>query len=451
MVKNKSQTDYLVAIIGRPNVGKSTLFNKLIGQPTAIATNIPGTTRDILYSNISWNKKDFTLADTAGIEMDNKSSLGQDIFMQTQQAVDDADLIIFMTDAREGLQIDDRRSAELIRKMDKPVILVVNKSEGTKYDDSAHEFHKLGLGDPLLISAIAGKGLGDLLDDIVHQLNSIKKPKISIQVEDPDKTRVKIAILGRPNTGKSTLFNKLIGSKRSLVSNEAGTTRDTVNAIIDTEDMDIELIDTAGLRRRGKIEQGIEKFSSLRLIRALKEADIALLLLEAPEGVIAQDMHIAQIILEEAKGFIFIINKWDAIEKDGKTTAEYDRYLDSKFAFVKWAPHLYVSALTGQRTDKIINLIKETWQSLNTKIPSKRLNTIIGDAYITNPPKGKKKPPKIYFASMNNLNPPTIKLKVNYPEEIHFSYLRYLENKIRQEFPLPGAPIKWQLIKSSTK
>lgn len=451
MAQKNLQTDYLVAIVGRPNVGKSTLFNKLIGQQIAIATDIPGTTRDILYSNISWNKKNFTIADTAGIEIDNKSSLGQDVFLQTQAAIESADLIIFMTDAREGLQIEDKRSAGLIRKMNKPVILVVNKSEGKKYDNSVHEFYKLGLGEPLLISAIAGRGLGDLLDNIVNQLKSIKKPKAIKKVKDTDKPTVKVAILGRPNTGKSTLFNKLIGIKRSLVSDIAGTTRDTVNAVISTDDLDIELIDTAGLRRRGKIEKGIEKFSFLRLIRALKEADIALLLLEAPEGVIAQDMHIAQIILEEHKGFIFIINKWDSIEKDGRTTAEYDRYLNQKFAFVKWAPHIYVSALTGQRTDKIINLIKETWQSLNTKIPTKRLNTIIGDAYTSNPPKGRKKSPKIYFASINNLNPPTIKLKINYPEEIHFSYLRYLEKKIRKEFPLSGSPIKWQLIKSSTK
>ena len=451
MVQKNLQTDYLVAIVGRPNVGKSTLFNKLIGQQTAIATDIPGTTRDILYSNISWNKKNFTIADTAGIEINNKSSLGQDVFLQTQTAIESADLIIFMTDAREGLQIEDKRSAELIRKMNKPVILAVNKSEGKKYDDSVHEFYKLGLGEPLLISAVAGRGLGDLLDDIVNQLKKIKVPKMARKVKDTDKPIVKVAILGRPNTGKSTLFNKLIGTKRSIVSDKAGTTRDTVNAVISTEDLDIELIDTAGLRRRGKIEKGIEKFSFLRLIRALKEADIVLLLLEAPEGVIAQDMHIAQIILEEHKGFIFIINKWDSIEKDGRTTAEYDRYLNQKFAFVTWAPYIYVSALTGQRTDKIINLIKETWQSLNTKIPSKRLNTIIGDAYVANPPKGRKKSPKIYFASINNLNPPTIKLKINYPEEIHFSYLRYLEKKIRKEFPLSGSPIKWHLIKSSTK
>lgn len=451
MVQKNLQTDYLVAIIGRPNVGKSTLFNKLIGQQIAIATDIPGTTRDILYSNISWNKQNFTIADTAGLDLDNKSSLGQDILVQTRMAIESADLIIFMTDIREGMQTEDKRSAELIRKTNKPVILAVNKSEGKKYDNLVHEFYKLGLGDPLLISATAGRGLGDLLDDIVNQLKKIKKPRVIKAVKNIDRPKVKIAILGRPNTGKSTLFNKLIGTKRSMVSKEAGTTRDTVNAIIETEDLDIELIDTAGLRKRGKIEKGIEKFSSLRLIRALKEADIALLLLEAPEGVIAQDMHIAQIILEEHKGFIFIINKWDAIEKDGKTTAEYDRYLDKKFAFIKWAPHIYVSALTGQRTEKIINLIKETWQSLNTKIPSKKLNTIIGDAYVANPPKGKRKSPKIYFASMNNVNPPTIKLKVNYPEEIHFSYLRYLEKKIRKEFPLSGSPIKWQLIKSSTK
>lgn len=449
--KQTIKPNYLVAIVGRPNVGKSTLFNALVGKKQAILSDIPGTTRDILYGDVSWNRVNFTIADTAGIELDKKSELDKDILAQTRMAIESADLIIFLTNVREGLQNEDKRAAELIRKLNKPVVLAVNKAEGRKYDDIAHEFYSLGLGEPLLISAIRGRGTGDLLDDTVNILKKIKKPKTQKISATKEKPRIKIAILGRPNVGKSTLFNKLAGEKKSIVSDKAGTTRDTINTTIDTDDLEIEITDTAGLRRRGKIEKGIEKFSLLRVIKTLQDTDIAILLIEGPEGILAQDLHIAQIILESKIGFIIAINKWDAIEKTGKIVAEYDKYLEQKMAFVKWAPHLYISALTGQRTEKIIDIVKQTWESLNTKIPSKRLNTIIGDAYANNPPKGKRKPPKIYFASISRLNPPTIKLKVNYPEEIHFSYLRYLENKIRMEFPLPGSPIRWELVKSSTK
>lgn len=450
-IKQTTRPKYLVAIVGRPNVGKSTLFNKLIGRRQAILSDIPGTTRDILYGDIIWNRVNFTIADTAGIEIGKKASiLDEDILAQTQTAIAAADLIIFLTDAREGLQNEDRKAAELIRKLNKPVILAVNKAEGTKYDNTVHEFHKLGLGTPILISAIRGRGTGDLLDNTVRELKKIKKPRTK-KASVSDKNRIKVAILGRPNTGKSTLFNKLVGEKRALVSSQPGTTRDTVNAVIETKDLEIEIIDTAGLRKRGKIEKGIEKFSSLRVIKALQNADIALLLIEGPEGVIAQDMHIAQIILEERKGFILLINKWDAVEKTGTITAEYDKYLDQKFAFAKWMSRIYISGLTGQRTQNIADAIKETWESLNTRIPSKKLNNIIGDAYHANLPKGKRKAPKIYFASIRQVNPPTITLKTNHPEEIHFSYLRYLENKIRTEVPMIGSPLKWDVIKSSTK
>lgn len=450
-IKQTIRPKYLVAIVGRPNVGKSTLFNKLVGQRQAILSDIPGTTRDILYGNITWNRVNFTIADTAGIEIEKKASiLDKDILAQTQIAIETADLIIFLTDAREGLQNEDKKAAELIRKLSKPVIVAINKAEGTKYDNVAHEFHKLGLGTPMLISAIRGRGTGDLMDNTVKELKKIKKPGVQKSPTSNQK-RIKVAILGRPNTGKSTLFNQLLGEKRSLVSSQAGTTRDAVNAVIKTDDLEIEIVDTAGLRKRGKIEKGIEKFSALRVIRTLQDADIAMLLIEGPEGVIAQDLHIAQMILEESKGFVLIINKWDIVEKTGSITAEYDKYLDQKIAFAKWMPRVYVSALTGQRTQRITDAIKETWESLNTKIPTKRLNNIIGDAYHANLPKGKRKIPKIYFASMRQLHPPTITLKTNHPEEIHFSYLRYLENKIRAEIPMVGSPLRWDLVKSSTK
>lgn len=443
-------SNYLVAIVGRPNVGKSTLFNRLIGQKQAILSDVPGTTRDVLFGNTTWNRVGFNLADTAGIEVDKKSPLQQDVFLQTQVAIESADLIIFLVDAREGRQNEDKKAAELIRRLNKPAVLAVNKAEGTKYDDMVHEFHSLGLGEPMLISAIQGRGVGDLLDNLAARLKKIKQPRLP-RLKANEKPQVNVAILGRPNVGKSTLFNKLVGQKRAMVSPQPGTTRDAIDMTVNAGEINIKFTDTAGLRRRGKIEPGIEKYGSLRVLRALQHTDLALLLLEAPEGIIAQDMHIAQMILEEHKGLIIVVNKWDAVAKDGKTTAQYDKYLAQQLPFIPWAPHIYVSALTGQRIDKLVNLIKDTWDSLNTKISAKQLNSIIGDAYGANPPKGRRRPPKIYFASMRQVNPPTITLKANRPEEIHFSYLRYLEKKIRAQFPMTGAPLRWHLIKSSTK
>ncbi len=438
-----------MAIVGRPNVGKSTLFNKIIGKNRAILSHIPGTTRDILYENVIWNGLDFTVADTAGIELDTQSELEKDILLQVKVALEAADLIIFMVDARQGQQVEDLKAAELIRKLNKPVTLAINKAEGKQYDISAHEFYKLGLGEPILISAVSGRGIGDMLDNIVQQLK--QQPKKILKRTQDDKKITKVAIIGRPNTGKSTLINQLAKKKLSLVSALPGTTRDTVRTVIPIKNIQIELTDTAGLRRRGKIDQGIEKFSSLLVIKAVKEADIALLVIDAAEGVLAQDLHVAQIIEEERKGAILVINKWDIIEKNPSVTSEFDKYLDHKFVFLPWMPRVYISALTGQRTDKIIDEILKVWEALNTKIPSKTLNNLIGDAYASNPPKGRRKSPKIYFASQINVNPPTIKLKVNYPEELHFSYMRYLEKQLRQKYPLTGAPISWHIVKSSSE
>lgn len=441
---------YLVAIVGRPNVGKSTLFNRLVGSRQAILSDIPGTTRDVLFGNVSWDKTSFAIADTAGIESDIQTDLEKDILAQTQLAVDSADLILFLADAKTGLQPDDKAAAALIRKLSKPVILVINKAEGTKYDQLVYEFHQLGLGEPRLISAIQGRGIGEILDEIVKRLKKIRKVGKTVLAKDA-KPVVRVSILGRPNVGKSTLFNQLMGSKKAVVSNQPGTTRDAITARIPGEDVDIEITDTAGLRRPGKIERGIEYFSSLRALRSLQNVDIALLLMEADEGVIAQDMKVAQMILSEDRGLILVINKWDAVDKDDKLMAEYERYLAQKFPFAPWAPRVYVSALTGQRADKIISTIKTVWHSMNEKIPTKQLNQIISSAIAAKPPLGPRKLPKIYFSSIKRVNPSTITLKVNYPEEIHFSYLRYLEKKIRERYPLVGAPIRWDIIKSSNK
>lgn len=446
---------YLVAIVGRPNVGKSTLFNRLVGHRQAILSDIPGTTRDVLFGDVTWGKTNFTVADTAGLESDAQTDLEKDVLAQTQLAIDTADLLIFLVDAREGLQNEDRAAAELIRRLGKPVLLVVNKAEGTKYDHLVYEFHRLGLGEPRLVSAIQGKGIGDTLDETVKKLKKIRKTPALLPLAKGGRGGVKpvvrVSILGRPNVGKSTLFNRLIGRQRSIVHHLPGTTRDAITILIPGDDLDIELTDTAGLRRPGKIGRGVEYFSSLRALRALQQVDIALLLMEADEGVLGQDMRVVQMILEEHRGLILVINKWDAVEKDDKLMAEYEQYLDQKFAFARWAPRVYVSALTGQRAEKVIAMIKTVWHSLNEKIPTKKLNQIISDAYFAKPPKGMRRIPKIYFASMRQVNPLTIVLKANYPEELHFSYLRYLEKKVREHYPLIGAPIRWEVIKSSNK
>lgn len=448
MEKQVIKSGYVVAIVGRPNVGKSTLFNRIIGQNRAILSNIPGTTRDILYERVTWNSFEFTLADTAGIELDPTSPLEEDILLQTQTAITGADLIIFMADVKTGQQTEDLKAGELIRKLSKPVVLAINKAESAQYDSTVHEFYKLGLGEPIPVSALTGKGIGDILDNIVQQLQKLPKKTLK-QTRNEDKI-IRVAIMGRPNTGKSTLFNQLAKRKISLVSDIPGTTRDIIKTSVDTGEFKIELTDTAGLRRRGKIDKGIEKFSSLLVIRAVQEADIVLLIVDAEEGILAQDLHIAQIIETEHKGCILVANKWDAVEKNASITSEYEKYLRQKFIFLPWLPILYVSALTGLRTDKIASAILEVWGALNTKIPSKALNNIIGDAYASNSPKGRRKSAKIYFSSQVATNPPTIKLKVNYPEELHFSYLRYLDKALRSRYPLIGAPIKWEITKSST-
>jgi len=439
---------YLVAIVGRPNVGKSTLFNRLIGQKQAILSDIPGTTRDVLFGEVTWNRLAFTVADTAGIELDEKSQMADDILLQIKAALDSADLIMFMVDSKEGLNPEDKRAADIIRKLNKPVVLLINKTDTKPGQQNVSEFHRLGFKQYFETSGLSGKGVGDVLDEIVAQLKKISKPKT---VKKEDKEIVKVAIIGRPNSGKSTLFNKLVGKKRSVVSEVAGTTRDAINERIEFQDKIIEFVDTAGLRKRGKIEKGIEKFSSLRVLRSIQQADICLLVTEAQEGVIAQDMHIMQMILESLKGVILVVNKWDLVDKTYKITAEFDKYLDSKYAFASWMPRVYISALTGQRVNKLQEQIMFVWQARNIKIPTKDLNRLIAKAVSSQPPKGRRTVPKFYYSSQRDVNPPVFELKVNRPKEVHFSYLRYLEKQIRTSWDFTGTPIKLVLKKSSNK
>lgn len=438
---------YLVAIVGRPNVGKSTLFNRLIGKRQAILSDIPGTTRDVLFGEVAWGRITFTVADTAGLELEDRSELAENILLQTRSALDAADLILLMVDAKEGLNPQDQQAAAMIRKLNKPVVLLINKTDTKVAQENISDFYSLGFKHYYETSSLSGKGIGDVLDDVVRQLKKIRRPTVLPQEEEA----VKVAIVGRPNVGKSTLFNQLVGRKRSVVSKMPGTTRDVINERIKVGDKQIELIDTAGLRRRGKIESGIEKFSSLRVLRSIQQADICLLVTEAQEGVIAQDLHILQMILESYKGAILVINKWDLVEKTPRITAEFDRYLDAEYNFVPWMPRVYVSALTGQRVDKLLEQTLSVWQMRDIQIPTKELNRLIARAISAQPPIGKRTSPKIYFSRQIASNPPTIELKTNRPEEIHFSYLRYLEKKIREVWNLTGTPIRFELKKSSSK
>ncbi len=439
---------YLVAIVGRPNVGKSTLFNRLIGKRQAILSDIPGTTRDVLFGEVEWGRMTFTVADTAGLELDDRSELAENVLLQTKAALGSSDLILFMVDAKDGLNPQDEQAAEVIRKLNKPVILLVNKTDTKQGEGNVSEFYRLGFKNYYETSGLSGKGIGDALDEVVKQLKKIKK---STPAPKEEGEIVRVAIIGRPNVGKSTLFNHLVGRKRSVVSSLPGTTRDTINEKIEVGDRVMEFVDTAGLRRRGKIELGIEKFSSLRVLRSIQQADICLLVTEAQEGVIAQDMHILQMVLESHKGVVLVINKWDLIDKTPRITAEFDRYLDVKYEFAPWMPRVYVSALIGQRLDKLLDQVMFVWQARNLKIPTKDLNRLISKAVSAQPPRGKRSAPKMYFSHQIAANPPTIELKTNRPEEIHFSYLRYLEKKIREVWDLSGTPVKFELKKSSSK
>ncbi len=438
MAKAKSKK-YLVAIVGRPNVGKSTLFNRLVGERKAILAEEPGTTRDVLFGTVEWHGYHFTVADTAGFEFDNDTKLATDVLAQTKLAIADADLILFTVNAKEGLNPDDLAAADMIRKYNKPVILLINKTDTKGSVLNVPDFYQFGFKDVFEIAAISGKGVGDMLDSITANLKKIAPtpPKLD---EEPG---IKIAILGRPNVGKSTLFNKLLGKERSVVSDVAGTTRDAINARIGYQGTMLEFIDTAGLRRRGKVEVGIEKFSSLRMLRSAAESDICLLLMEANEGIIAQDLHILQMVLENYRSVILVVNKWDAIEKTQSITSDYEKYIASKYKFAKWIPTIFISALSGQRVERLKDLVLETWAKANTELPAKELHNLINATVIKLAPKSTGKPTIIHKARQIDVNPITIELVVSRPEALHFTYLRYLENTIREHWNLMGAPIKF--------
>ncbi|HVE81162.1 MAG TPA: ribosome biogenesis GTPase Der [Candidatus Dormibacteraeota bacterium] len=423
----------LVAIVGRPNVGKSSLFNRLVGQRQAITHEQAGTTRDPNYGYVSWGKKHFLAVDTAGLQK-GKGEMEAKVQDQVASVADIADLFVVAVDAGTMITDADRQAAKLALKTGKPVILAINKIDtaGAGLGDS---FNRLGIREMIETSAIHGRGSGDLLDAISAHLPEGRAP------EPEDK--ITLALLGRPNVGKSSLLNSLVGKQKTVVSEAAGTTRDVTSAEIKYHGQTIELLDTAGLRRRGKIEPGVEKFSSLRTLAAIARADIGVVLINATELSVAGDQHIAGDVAEAGRGLILVVNKWDLPEKDDKTQSRYTRKLVGDFAFVPWAPLVYTSATQGLNVTKLFELAVDIGKRRQQKISTAKLNNLIQELVAKQPPAGLRgKRPKINYATQIDTAPPTFAIFCTYPELVHFSYQRYLENGIRQQFDFSGTPIK---------
>ena len=429
----------IVALVGRPNVGKSTLFNRLIGEHRAVVHDQPGTTRDRLYGTVAWREREFTVIDTGGIGLESGvGDLLADVRMQAEEAMEEADVLVWVVDASTGLTGADQELADELRRSRKPVLLTANKAENQRrQQDAVAEFSSRGLGEPILVSALHGEGTGDLLDAIVDWF-----PKTPETDETPP--AVSIAIVGRPNVGKSSLVNTLVGQQRSIVRDEAGTTRDAIDSAIVRDRQRILLIDTAGIRRRGKIAPGVEKFSVLRAVRAIERADVAVLLIDATEGVLAQDTHVAGYIEEAAKGLIVAVNKWDLVEKDTRTHQEYTAVVREALKFADWAPVVFVSARTGQRVERLIDQALMIQAERNKRVPTPILNDVIRKAVDVHPLTERGRALKIYYTAQTGVAPPIFTCFCNDPKLVHFSYVRYLDNTLRANFQFDGTPIRIQ-------
>ncbi len=428
----------VVAIVGRPNVGKSTLFNALAGEKIAIVKDTPGVTRDRIYADVTWLDKDFTLIDTGGIEPDSKDIILSQMREQAQIAIDTADVIIFITDVRQGLVDADSKVADMLRRSGKPVVLVVNKVDNfDKYMPDVYEFYNLGIGDPVPVSAASRLGLGDMLDVVAEHF-----PEGSAQEEEDDRPR--IAIVGKPNVGKSSIVNRLLGENRVIVSDVAGTTRDAIDTEIVYNGKEYIFIDTAGLRRKNKIKEELERYSIIRTVTAVERADVVLMVIDATEGVTEQDAKIAGIAHERGKGIIIVVNKWDAIEKNDRTMREYENDIRQVLSFMPYAEIMYVSALTGQRLVKLYDMIDMVIGNQTLRIATGVLNEIMTEAVaMQQPPSDKGKRLKLYYITQVSVKPPTFVIFVNDKELMHFSYTRYLENKIREAFGFRGTSLKF--------
>ena len=428
----------VVAIVGRPNVGKSTLFNALAGEMISIVKDTPGVTSDRIYADVTWLDKEFTMIDTGGIEPDSKDIILSQMREQAQIAIDTADVIIFITDVKQGLVDADSKVADMLRRSGKPVVLVVNKVDNfDKYMADVYEFYNLGIGDPVPISAASRLGLGDMLDIVAENF-----PEGSAQAEDDDRPRV--AIVGKPNVGKSSIINKLLGENRVIVSDIAGTTRDAIDTEILHNGKEYIFIDTAGLRRKNKIKEELERYSIIRTVTAVERADVVLMVIDATEGVTEQDAKIAGIAHERGKGVIIVVNKWDAIEKNDRTMREYESDIRQVLSYMPYAEIMYVSAATGQRLNRLYDMIDMVIENQTLRIATGVLNEIMTEAVaMQQPPSDKGKRLKLYYITQVAVKPPTFVIFVNDKELMHFSYTRYLENKIREAFGFRGTSLKF--------
>ncbi|GAC1634472.1 MAG: ribosome biogenesis GTPase Der [Ktedonobacteraceae bacterium] len=465
----------LVAIVGRPNVGKSTFFNRMLGDRVAIVEDLPGTTRDRLYGDTDWNGRTFTLIDTGGLEFGSDIPVGQvgltgqpgdlmnHVQAQAELAIEEADVIVFMVDARTGITASDEEVADVLRRTKKPIIIAANKADNANRRMDAVEFYNLGLGEPIVLSSVQGVGTGDVLDRIVEEL-----PESDEDEEDEEDETPRIAIVGRPNVGKSSLLNAIVGVDRAIVSTMPGTTRDAIDTEMEFQGRKLVMIDTAGIRRRGRIGPGVEKYSVLRSSRAIERCDVALILIDASEGIAAQDMHIAGEVSEAAKGVVIIINKWDLAqeqrraERDEDILPHADDEIDSaehyrklvleEFKFMPYAPVIFASAKTGYHVQSILETVVNIAEMRFLRIPTSRLNEVVQDAIRRHHPAIiRNKPLKVYYATQTRVNPPTFTFFVNDTQAMHFSYERYLENRLREAFGFKGTGIRLQFRPRSSK
>ena len=428
----------VVAIVGRPNVGKSTLFNVLAGEMISIVKDTPGVTRDRIYADVTWLDKEFTMIDTGGIEPESKDIILAQMREQAQIAIDTADVIIFITDVRQGLVDADSKVADMLRRSGKPVVLAVNKVDSfEKFMPDVYEFYNLGIGDPVPVSAASRLGIGDMLDAVIAHLPEH-------EAEEKEDERPRVAIVGKPNVGKSSIINKLTGKQRVIVSDIAGTTRDAIDTNVKYNGKDYVFIDTAGLRRKSKIKEELERYSIIRTVTAVERADVVLVVIDATEGVTEQDAKIAGIAHERGKGIIIVVNKWDAIEKNDKTMKEYENNVRRVLSFMPYAEIMYVSAETGQRLNKLYDMIDMVIENQTLRVATGVLNEIMTEAVaMQQPPSDKGKRLKLYYITQVAVKPPSFVIFVNNKELMHFSYTRYLENKIREAFGFRGTALKF--------
>ena len=425
----------VVAIVGRANVGKSTIFNRMVGERISIVEDVAGVTRDRIYAKASWLTKEFSVIDTGGIELENASFTTQ-IKMQAEIAIEEADVIVFVVNGREGITKEDEYVARLLQKSRKPIILVVNKIDDNQFRDSIYEFYALGVGDPIPVSGSHGIGIGDLLDQIINQLD--------LQDEETNEDEISFSIIGRPNVGKSSLTNAILGEERVIVSNIEGTTRDAIDTPLKRNGREYILIDTAGLRRKSKIHEDLERYSIIRTVTAVERADVVVMVIDAAEGVAEQDAKIAGIAHERGKGVIIAVNKWDAVEKDDKTIYKMTEKIKQTLAYMPYAEFVFISAKTGQRLDKLFELIDMIIENQSMRIATGVLNEILAEAVaMQQPPSDKGRRLKIFYMTQISVKPPTFVVFVNDKKLMHYSYTRYIENQIRNAFGFRGTPLRF--------